>query len=193
VPRPERDADQEVIAGCDRKLANYRRLLDASTDPRVVAGWIAEVTAQRAAAQVRRCQRPASAGRTRLTKPQMRELVSAIGDLGAALRRAGAKPAKMALNERLGTRLTYHPGPERRPRGSGRPAGRRRHRVCARGAILTRCLQACAGRRMVSSTLGSTSKFSAHCGRAANLIGGRFFQEVQSGARLRNLRRQEGP
>jgi site-specific DNA recombinase len=103
------DPDQEVIDECDRKLANYRSLLDAGTDSTLVAGWIAEVTAERVAAQGRQRQRLARQGGARLSKGEIRELVTAVGDLRVALRRADAKPAKMEVYQRLGIRLTYHP------------------------------------------------------------------------------------
>jgi hypothetical protein len=43
---------QRIIADCDQRLARYRATLEAGTDPKLVAGWTAEVTATRAAAQV---------------------------------------------------------------------------------------------------------------------------------------------
>src|SRR5262249_12931754 len=43
----------EILQECDRKIANYRALLDAGTDPTLVAAWIAETTAQRVAAEAR--------------------------------------------------------------------------------------------------------------------------------------------
>ena len=46
---PSIDSTDRILAECDRKIANYRALLDAGTDPALVAGWIAEVTAIRAA------------------------------------------------------------------------------------------------------------------------------------------------
>src|SRR5688500_7395669 len=39
-----------LLAHCDAKLARYRAIADAGGDPATVAGWIAEVTAQRAVA-----------------------------------------------------------------------------------------------------------------------------------------------
>jgi len=39
-----------VLADCDRKLARHRAALEAGADPQLVAGWMAEVQAGRAAA-----------------------------------------------------------------------------------------------------------------------------------------------
>lgn len=103
------DPDQEVIKECDRKLANYRSLLDTGTDATLVAGWIAEVTAERVTAQARQRQRLERHGGTRLSKPEIRDLVTAVGDLRMALRRAATKPAKMDVYQRLGIRMTYYP------------------------------------------------------------------------------------
>ena len=57
-------APQQVIDDCDRKITNYRALLDAGTDPTLVAGWIAEVTATRVAAQARQRTQPEVPDRT---------------------------------------------------------------------------------------------------------------------------------
>jgi hypothetical protein len=38
--QPAPDPAHEIIADCDRKLANYRALVDAGTDPAVVTEWI---------------------------------------------------------------------------------------------------------------------------------------------------------
>lgn len=49
-------------------------------------------------------------GRCRLTRQQIRGLITAVDDLRAAIRRAEAKPAKTALYQQLRVRLTYDPG-----------------------------------------------------------------------------------
>jgi site-specific DNA recombinase len=104
------DLAQHTITECDRKIANYRALLDAGTDPSLVAGWIAETTALRATAEAQQRSRQAPTRQARLTKPQIRRLITAVGDLRAAIRRAEAKPAKTALYQQLRVRLTYDPG-----------------------------------------------------------------------------------
>jgi len=104
------DLAQHTITECDRKIANYRALLDAGTDPSLVAGWIAEVTAVRTAAQAQQASRQAPTRQARLTRQQIRGLIRAVGDLRTAIRRADAKPAKTALYQQLRIRLTYDPG-----------------------------------------------------------------------------------
>ncbi|GII22596.1 hypothetical protein Pme01_21930 [Planosporangium mesophilum] len=104
---PIPDATGQILAECDRKIANYRALLDSGTDPALVAGWIAEVTAVRTAAENQRPRRP---DRVRLTKEQIHGLIGAVGDLRTALRRADAAAAKAELYQRLRIRLTYDPG-----------------------------------------------------------------------------------
>jgi DNA invertase Pin-like site-specific DNA recombinase len=107
---PSIDSTDRILAECDRKIANYRALLDAGTDPALVAGWIAEVTAIRAATQNQRERRPGRNAPVRLTKEQIRGLIAAVGDIRTALRRADAATAKTELYRRLRVRLTYHPG-----------------------------------------------------------------------------------
>jgi DNA invertase Pin-like site-specific DNA recombinase len=80
--QPEPDPAHEIIADCDRKLANYRALVDAGTDPAVVTEWIKEVTARRVAADARR-RRPAA---PTLTRPQIRDLIKGIDHVRQALR-----------------------------------------------------------------------------------------------------------
>jgi site-specific DNA recombinase len=52
--RPADDGVQALIDACDEKLARYRAIADAGGDPATVAAWIAETTAQRAAALARK-------------------------------------------------------------------------------------------------------------------------------------------
>jgi site-specific DNA recombinase len=108
--KPVRLMNQQTIAECDRKIANYRALLDAGTDPALVAGWIAETTALRATAEAQQRRRQPPTRQARLTRQQIRGLITAVGDLRTAIRRAEAKPAKTALYQQLRVRLTYDPG-----------------------------------------------------------------------------------
>jgi site-specific DNA recombinase len=99
------EAARHVLADCDARLARYREALEAGTDPAVVAGWIAEVRAERRAAeeQLRR-RRPATA----LTEDEIRVLVDSLSDLVSVLE--ATEPAKKsALYESLGLSLTYEP------------------------------------------------------------------------------------
>ncbi|WP_159044971.1 hypothetical protein [Streptomyces sp. NRRL F-5122] len=50
APAPSAKDVSRVVADCDTKLARYRDALEAGADPKVVAGWIAEVQARRAEA-----------------------------------------------------------------------------------------------------------------------------------------------
>jgi hypothetical protein len=62
APQPEQVASAEpavdgavaVIVACDEKLVRFRAIAEAGGDPATIAGWIAEVNAQRAAALARR-------------------------------------------------------------------------------------------------------------------------------------------
>ena len=47
----ESAAANDLLRECDRKLDRYRELLEAGTDPAVVAGWIKDVQAERSRAQ----------------------------------------------------------------------------------------------------------------------------------------------
>lgn len=47
----ERAAANDLLRECDRKLGRYRELLEAGTDPAVVAGWIRDVQTERSRAQ----------------------------------------------------------------------------------------------------------------------------------------------
>lgn len=109
LPEPCADSIQQIIEDCDRKIANYRALLDAGTDSTLVAGWIAETTAERVAAEAQQRARQAPARGARLSRLQIRELITAVGDIRTAIRRADAVPAKTAVYQRLGIRLVYLP------------------------------------------------------------------------------------
>jgi site-specific DNA recombinase len=50
APAPDTRA---VLADCDARLARYQAALDAGADPRAIAGWTRQVTAERAAALTR--------------------------------------------------------------------------------------------------------------------------------------------
>jgi site-specific DNA recombinase len=99
-------AAHQKVAECDNKLARYRAALEAGTDPAVVASWVAEVTASRAAADA---QLRATKTRRRISRQEIHSLVSALGDLLGTLH--DADPAdKGEVYQRLGLRLNYQPG-----------------------------------------------------------------------------------
>ena len=98
-------ATRRKISECDHKLATYRAALEAGAEPAVVAGWIAEVTASRAAADA---QLRATKTRRRLSRQEIHALISTLGDLLGTLH--DADPAdKAELYQRLGLRLDYQP------------------------------------------------------------------------------------
>ncbi|WP_226930786.1 MULTISPECIES: recombinase family protein [Parafrankia] len=108
---PRRAAAQRQVAECDRKLARYRAALDAGADETTVAGWIAETTAQRAAAQavLSTCSRQA---RPRLSRQEIADLVERLDDLRRVLRDADPED-KAKVYAALGVRLTYMPSEQR--------------------------------------------------------------------------------
>jgi site-specific DNA recombinase len=103
--QPGPDPALEIIADCDRKLANYRALVEAGTDPAIVTEWIKDVTARRVVAEAGR-RRPAA---PTLTKPQIRDLIMNVDHLRQALRRADSAADKAVLYQSLRLRLTYQP------------------------------------------------------------------------------------
>ena len=96
-----------VIAECDRKLAQYRAALDIGGNLVTVAGWIAEIEAEKARYQL--MARPAGSKRRRMSEAEIRAIVDRLADLVRVL--AGADPDdKSEIFRQLGLKLTYHPG-----------------------------------------------------------------------------------
>ncbi|EFC79203.1 recombinase family protein [Parafrankia sp. EUN1f] len=118
---PRRSAAQRQVAECDRKLARYRSVLDAGADETTVVGWIAETTAQRAAAQAVLATRSRQA-RPRLSRQEIADLVERFDDLRRVLRDADPED-KAKVYAALGVRLTYKPS-ERRLLVAATPAPR---------------------------------------------------------------------
>jgi site-specific DNA recombinase len=115
-PKPDEGAQQE-IAECDAKLRQHRAALEAGADPVLVTSWMKETQARRALAQAR-LSKPA--GRRRMTRDEIADLVKAVGDVMQVL--ADADPAdKAEIYGRLGLTLTYHPK-EKRVTAEARPA-----------------------------------------------------------------------
>jgi site-specific DNA recombinase len=98
-----REAARRTVSGCDRRLNQYRQLLDEGADPKVVAGWMAEVQAERVEAEKALTRlRPQQV----LTVDDVRHMVDNVEDKVRML--AEADPAtKTALYAALGVRLTY--------------------------------------------------------------------------------------
>ncbi len=133
VSEPDPAADEReaalraAIADCDRKLANYRALLDHEDAVTVAAAWIADT--QRERKQLER-QLGQHVPGDQLTPEQVKALVKALKDIVGVL--AEADPADKAdLYDQLGISLAYDPDGtvtvESRPRGV--------QRTCRRGDL----------------------------------------------------------
>ncbi|WP_206061002.1 recombinase family protein [Nonomuraea basaltis] len=102
------ESARQAVAECERKLASYRALVDAGSDPAVVAGWIAETEAKRKVEQMRLDQVIGSMPR-RLTEKEIATMIRMLGDMRKVLRSADPQDKAEAYG-RLGLRLTYDPG-----------------------------------------------------------------------------------
>lgn len=94
------------LAACDTKLARHRAVLEAGADPKVVAGWLAEVEhdRQRWLAVLNRPESKAPS----MSQEQIADLVEELGGLVAVL--PEADPAdRSTIYQQLGLRLVYHP------------------------------------------------------------------------------------
>lgn len=98
-------AAKAKIADCDSRLDRYRAALEAGTDPVLVGKWIAEVRAERIAAERQLADaEPAP----RLSTDEIKALVASLHDMVAVLE--NADPAdRAAVYAELGISLTYHP------------------------------------------------------------------------------------
>ena len=107
---PELTALDKIIATSDAKLTQYRAIADAGGDPATVAGWMAEVNAQRAAAIARR-EKAATAPPTsgHMTEDDIRRLVGNLDQIRNTLRDAEGTD-KSNVYRALGLALTYNPG-----------------------------------------------------------------------------------
>lgn len=111
------DALRAAIADCDRRLDNYRALLDRGADIAIAATWIAETERERANLQHQLARRTSH---DQLSPEQVRALVTALSDIVDVL--AAAEPAEKAeLYDQLGITVAYKPNGtvtiESRPRG----------------------------------------------------------------------------
>jgi site-specific DNA recombinase len=106
-----------VISDRDRKLANYRALLDHEAALTVAAAWIDDTQRERKQLERRLGQHVPG---DRLTKEQVKAMVKALKDIVSVL--ADAEPAeKTELYDQLGISLVYNANGtvtvESRPRG----------------------------------------------------------------------------
>lgn len=102
------EAARRKIAECDQRLARYRAALDAGADAVVVAGWMAEVQAERERA-VR--DAPDAPPPEPLSPGQVTKMVLAMKDMLRTLATADPR-TKAAVYAGLGLKLTYHPDPD---------------------------------------------------------------------------------
>lgn len=94
---------RKQLADCERKLAQYRALLDEGADAATVAGWMREVEAERIAVQAKL---RSSSGRQAMSPEEITAIVTALGDLVKVLADADSAD-KMKIYQQLGLRLTY--------------------------------------------------------------------------------------
>jgi site-specific DNA recombinase len=99
------EAARAKIADCDRRLANYRKTLDLGGPPATLIKWMAEVDAERVAAER---ELGATVPREPFTASQLRIIVDHLKDTLRMLAEADAT-TKAALYAGLGITLTYHP------------------------------------------------------------------------------------
>jgi site-specific DNA recombinase len=128
---PKRDESaQQEIAECDAKLSQHRAALEAGADPVLVTSWMKETQAKRALAEARLRK---SAGRRRMTKEEIMNLVTELGGIMQALK--DADPAdKAEIYGRIGLTLTYHPQ-EKRVAAEARPGSIMYVGACPRGDL----------------------------------------------------------
>jgi hypothetical protein len=111
----ERGADDQTdklrrtIEDCDTKIERYRATLDAGGDPVLIAGWIRETSAIRAAAAA--TARVTAEPPRRLNEDQIAAIVDGLGGLLDILREADPRD-RAELYSRIGLRMTYKPGTE---------------------------------------------------------------------------------
>ncbi|MFE4175470.1 hypothetical protein ACFRR7_26095 [Streptomyces sp. NPDC056909] len=71
---------QHTLTHCEQRITGYRAALDAGADPRLVAEWINQAQAEKAAAQQDLLAAPAP--RTEpLTTEQIERIVTSLGDV----------------------------------------------------------------------------------------------------------------
>ena len=107
------DETEIIVAGlrkqlthCERKLTQYRALLDEGADAATVAGWMREVETERIGVQAKL---RSATGQQSMSEEEITAIVTALGDLVRVLTDAN-EADKMKIYEQLGVRLTYHLG-----------------------------------------------------------------------------------
>lgn len=114
TPDIDHEADRARIqlAECETKLTRHKAALEAGADPTVVTRWIAEVeTERRSILAVLNRARPQQA-QQHLTRQQISDLVTALGDIITVLREADPTD-RAEVYRQIGLRLTYDPGKQK--------------------------------------------------------------------------------
>lgn len=123
---------RQTITDADRKINGYRATLDAGGDPALIAGWIAETTSIKKAAQARLGLTEAPP--QRMTGDQLDAIAEAFRDLLRLLRDADPRD-RAELYSRLGLRMTYQPGLETLKAEVCTPADLRVFDLCPEGDL----------------------------------------------------------
>ena len=106
----ERAAADDLVRECDRKLDRYRELLEAGTDPAVVAGWIKRRPGRASGGRRRRSTRStARSAPTINTAAEVREAVEHLGGLVGLLKVSDPK-LRSRFYEEAGVLGIYLPG-----------------------------------------------------------------------------------
>ena len=103
----ETQAARRRLTECDTRLTRYHAALDSGADRAVVSAWIAEVQAERLAAEVELGRATGQQSR-RFSRDQPAALVNSLGSLLGVLATAAPKD-KTEVYRKLGLQLTYDP------------------------------------------------------------------------------------
>jgi len=100
------EAARKALTDCDARLVKYRSALEAGADPAVVTGWIAEVQADRLAAERELASTTVAQP---LSTAEIRALVTSQRKVLKSLARATTDQRARIYAETMGLRITYHP------------------------------------------------------------------------------------
>ena len=99
------EAARRKVEDCADRLGKYRAALDSGADPEIVAGWMAEVKAERLRAEAELAK---AAPSEPLSTEAVRAMIEQLGDMGKVL--AEADPAdKAEVYSALGIEIEYRP------------------------------------------------------------------------------------
>jgi site-specific DNA recombinase len=99
------EAATAKVADANQRMARYKAAIDAGGDPAEIGAWITKAKAQRLSAEA---QLRHVTTKSRLTRQEITDLITEVGDIAATLR--AAEPGTTAdAYKKLGLRLTYHP------------------------------------------------------------------------------------